>query len=93
VDLPSIPHFGNPFKQHGGPVMAGHPYIVGERRPELFVPNSSGRILPRVPAGGGASTIIVPVYLDGRQIAEAVFNPLRDRAARYQRSNGRAAFG
>lgn len=36
-------------RQHGGPVMAGRSYIVGERRPELFVPEENGRILPRVP--------------------------------------------
>jgi hypothetical protein len=36
----------------GGPVSAGTPYIVGERRPELFVPSVSGRIEPRVPSGG-----------------------------------------
>ena len=29
----------------GGPVSAGTPYIVGEREPELFVPNTSGQIL------------------------------------------------
>jgi len=34
----------------GGPVMAGQPYIVGEKRPELFVPNTSGTIVPRVPS-------------------------------------------
>ena len=34
----------------GGPVVAGKPYIVGERRPELFVPDSAGTILPSVPA-------------------------------------------
>lgn len=33
----------------GGPVRAGQPYIVGEQRPELFVPNTSGVIVPRVP--------------------------------------------
>ena len=36
----------------GGPVTAGRPYIVGERRPELFVPSSSGSIRPKVPGGG-----------------------------------------
>lgn len=35
----------------GGPVMAGEPYIVGEHRPELFVPNQSGYIHPSVPRG------------------------------------------
>ncbi len=41
---------GPQLRAHGGPVTAGRPYIVGERRPELFVPNVSGMILPRVPA-------------------------------------------
>jgi TP901 family phage tail tape measure protein len=34
----------------GGPVMAGTPYIVGEHRPEVFVPESSGRIVPSLAA-------------------------------------------
>ncbi|MFH1761280.1 MAG: hypothetical protein ABIA63_09295, partial [bacterium] len=34
------------FRQHGGPVMAGSPYVVGERGPELFVPQQSGNIIP-----------------------------------------------
>jgi hypothetical protein len=33
----------------GGPVFKGQPYIVGERRPELFVPSQNGTIVPRVP--------------------------------------------
>ena len=36
-------------KERGGPVRAGNPYIVGEKRPELFVPSTSGNILPNVP--------------------------------------------
>lgn len=38
--------------QHGGPVGAGRPYIVGEAGPELFVPQSSGQILPNHELGG-----------------------------------------
>ncbi len=34
----------------GGPVTAGKPYVVGEHRPEVFVPNSNGRIIPQMPA-------------------------------------------
>lgn len=41
------------FRADGGSVEKGKPYIVGERRPELFVPNSAGRIVPRVPQQGG----------------------------------------
>jgi TP901 family phage tail tape measure protein len=42
-------------EQHGGPVRGGVPYVVGEHRPELFVPDRSGYIVPRVPRGGGRS--------------------------------------
>lgn len=37
-------------REHGGPVRKDKPYIVGEKRPELFVPNQSGYILPEVPS-------------------------------------------
>ena len=42
-------------RAQGGPVSAGTPYIVGENRPELFVPDSAGRILPRVPSSGNGA--------------------------------------
>lgn len=49
------------FREKGGPVKAGHPYIVGEKRPELFIPDRSGTILPDTSAlnGGGGSTSTV----------------------------------
>ena len=48
--------FGNLFaRQHGGPVRAGSPYVVGERGPELFIPKSSGRIEPHSVSRGGAA--------------------------------------
>jgi hypothetical protein len=36
-------------RARGGPVSAGKAYIVGEKRPELFVPSQSGQIIPSVP--------------------------------------------
>jgi phage-related minor tail protein len=39
---------GNPadiFKAEGGPVKAGAQYIVGEKGPELFIPDSTGKIV------------------------------------------------
>ena len=46
----------------GGPVTSGHPYVVGEQGPELFVPGSSGQIIPnRVNArssGSGLSVVV-----------------------------------
>lgn len=55
--LPGFDFTPDGERANGGPVRAGRPYVVGERRPELFVPKSSGWILPSVPKGldgGGA---------------------------------------
>jgi hypothetical protein len=38
-------------REAGGPVTAGKTYLVGERRPELFVPGSNGYIFPSVGDG------------------------------------------
>ena len=43
------------------------PYVVGERRRELFVPGMDGAIIPRVArpvAGGGGITINAPVTIN-----------------------------
>lgn len=39
----------------GGPATGGRPYIVGEEGPELFVPNTSGTVVPndQLMSGGG----------------------------------------
>jgi hypothetical protein len=37
-------------REFGGPVSKGRAYIVGEKRPELFVPNTNGVIVPQVPS-------------------------------------------
>jgi hypothetical protein len=40
------PKGGKPIpQQHGGPVRAGQPYIVGEVGAELFIPDVSGMIV------------------------------------------------
>ena len=60
-------------RANGGPVRAGSAYIVGERRPELFVPSSNGTIIPRVPkssAGLGG--------LSAAQAYEAIYRGARD---------------
>lgn len=43
----------------GGPVMKNKPYVVGERGPELMVPNSSGSIIPNDQLGGGNTKTVV----------------------------------
>lgn len=40
------------FRAAGGPVSAGHPYMVGERGPEPFIPSSNGTIIPNNQIGG-----------------------------------------
>ena len=42
-----------PGRAAGGPVRKGQPYIVGEKRPELFIPDQNGTIIPRVPESMG----------------------------------------
>lgn len=46
-------------KAIGGSVSLGSPYVVGERGPELFVPNQNGAIIPNNAMGGGGGTTIV----------------------------------
>ncbi len=35
-------------REHGGPVKKGESYLVGEKRPEVFVPDQDGHIVPSV---------------------------------------------
>lgn len=46
-------------RQHGGPVVAGKPYLVGERGPELFVPRTNGAIAASG-AGGQLEILLGP---------------------------------
>lgn len=81
VNLGSLTFKG---RQHGGPVTAGVPYVVGEKRPELFVPRVDGYIHPTVPAsigpGGQTSTIQqtinVTAPLDAHRIAHVAGHEL-----------------
>lgn len=81
-----------PRREHGGPVQAGNSYIVGERRPELFVPTVGGRIIPKVPEIKEMSDstgqrrprdpIVVQVQVDRKTIAECVVGELEAKGAR-----------
>ncbi len=42
----------------GGPVAGGTAYLVGEQGPELFVPGSSGSIVPNAALGGGTQITV-----------------------------------
>jgi len=57
-----------PARAAGGPVSGGSPYIVGEKGPELFVPGSSGNIVPNHELGGSGTNIVVNVDASGSSV-------------------------
>lgn len=71
----------------GGPVRRGTPYIVGEKQPELFIPNQDGEVLPFVPPSpsGGASGYgasgaapVVVFQSDGSRMGDLIVEILRE---------------
>lgn len=70
------------FRANGGPVSAGQAYIVGERRPELFVPRTSGTILPSVNIGRQAPEVQVVVQNN-------TGTPMQAKTQTTQQSDGR----
>ena len=69
----------------GGPVRGGGSYLVGERGPELFIPDQSGRIVPNAAGGGGGDVVVQSiVYLDGKQI----YSAMQRQSAQYALANG-----
>lgn len=90
VFLMSIPGMKLPGRAVGGPVNSNTPYIVGERGPELFVPNDSGRIIPNNQMTQGTSssntTININVGMmtgsatEQREAALRIFENLQDIA-------------
>jgi hypothetical protein len=61
-------------RQHGGPVAAGQPVIVGERRPELFIPDRPGTVVPEVPRGDLIVNLNGPFYGNVDDLAEEIAN-------------------
>ena len=64
-------------RAYGGPVSSSMPYIVGERGPELFVPSSSGRIVPNnMMNKNGQSNVVVSgaFMLSGTNLIAAIDN-------------------
>lgn len=65
--LSADPAFAGPPapRAEGGPVDAGMPYLVGERGPELIVPNRSGTVIPNSSLGQmGGTTNITNNYIN-----------------------------
>jgi phage-related minor tail protein len=87
VGLPQLPMLAD-----GGDVRRGGLAIVGEAGPEIVDLNAGARVSPleRVSVGSGrdSRTIVVPVQLNGREIARVVVDEMVDR----ERVTGRPAF-
>ena len=50
--------FSSPGFAQGGAVSKGRPIIVGERGPEMFIPNSTGQITQNARGTGGRSAVV-----------------------------------
>lgn len=59
------------YMQHGGPVSANRPYIVGEAGPELFVPQGGGNIVPNDRMGGGGANVSITINATAFQGSQA----------------------
>jgi hypothetical protein len=82
-------------KASGGPVSSSKSYLVGEKGPELFVPNSNGSIIPNNRLGGGAGNvynITVNGALDSEGTARTIVDLLNRSNARGTLGANRLAF-
>ena len=72
------------MRAEGGPVNAGSPYVVGERGPELFVPSSSGSIVPNGAMGssGGGSGGVTVNYNIAAGVSRAELVPILEQERR-----------
>jgi hypothetical protein len=70
------------FRAEGGPVGAGNSYVVGEKGPELFVPGSSGSIVPNGAmggGGGGGGTVVNLSYNIASGVTRAELKPILEQ--------------
>ena len=72
------------MRAEGGPVNAGGAYMVGEKGPELFVPSSSGSIVPNGAMGssGGGSGGVTVNYNIAAGVSRAELVPLLEQERR-----------
>jgi hypothetical protein len=85
-----------PHRQGGGYLASGQAAIVGERGPEVFVPSSSGHVIPnkKLVSGGGFSdktvnlSVNVGIYAGSEMEKRALAKELADALEDYQRATG-----
>ena len=81
-------------KATGGAVNSSQSYLVGERGPELFVPNTGGRIIPNNSMGGQSIVINVnaPSAIDEEGFTRSIINALNQTQARTGAGAGQLVF-
>jgi hypothetical protein len=84
---------GLPGRASGGPVSANTAYVVGERGPEVFVPDVAGTIIPNgpmmsQPGGGMGSSINLTVNAGMGTNGAEVGRQIVDALKQYERRNG-----
>jgi hypothetical protein len=95
--LSSIGSFFGGFLADGGDVTPGKAYIVGEERPELFMPRSAGKIIPSVPnSNANYNQTTVQMHIHGVTDADSfkrsqaqLSSAMGAAASRGQQRNGR----
>ena len=78
-----------PGRAVGGPVTSGFPYIIGERGPELFMPNTSGSIIPNNKLSSSKSsnisiTVNAGMGANGAQIGREIVDAIK----KFERTSG-----
>ena len=84
--------FGGIFgqRQFGGAAISNRPYIVGEQGPEVFVPGTSGQVIPDANVGGVVvnMTINTPDANSFRASQDHIARDMSSRVAHSQRFQG-----
>lgn len=93
-EAPRSSGFRGSSLQHGGMAMSGAPHLVGERGPELFVPNISGRVIPThqldQSSGGGITVNIGDIHArtdDPKELSDHIVREMSRALHQYQKAH------
>ena len=102
INWGSIFNFGG-GKASGGAVYPGQYYVVGEKGPEVLLPNTAGTVVPNNALGGGVTIVqnisvdsrsdrasILAAMIQAKDMAKAEILNSMQRGGTYARATGRA---
>jgi phage-related minor tail protein len=89
-----------PGRAVGGPVKKNQPYVVGEHRAELFIPDQDGTIMPSVPKAMGGSggtsaggTVVLRIESGGSKMDDLIVAIIQKAVANRGGGNVQVALG